>query len=292
MIRSMTAFARISAAGSLAGWTVEVRSINHRFFEFSLRVPPVLADFESEIRDKVQQQIRRGKVSVSISRNGEEERPKEISLNESAIKVYMAALAKLKKRFKAGGEISSSDLLKLPGVFTVRMPEENPRQIWARIEKLLRQAVDKTLTAKELEGKQLAKDIQQRLAGITKAVAKIEGLAKDQPARLEKRLAERMAVLLGDKGMDPERLHREAALLAERTDITEEVVRLRSHLELFGKRLQGTGEVGRELDFLCQEINREINTMGSKAQLFDISREVVFLKGELEKIREQIQNIE
>ena len=135
-------------------------------------------------------------------------------------------------------------------------------------------------------------DIQDRLAVITKAVAKIEQDAANTSGRIFKKLRGRIADLLNESTIDPERVHREAAFLAERGDITEELVRMRSHLELFSRRLKIDGEVGRELDFLCQEMNREVNTMGSKSQFFEISTEVVLIKGELEKIREQVQNIE
>lgn len=292
MIRSMTAFARETGAVQGDSWAVEIRSINHRFFDFSFKLPPVLNGFETDIRDLVQSQIRRGKIVIAISRDAEEERLKEVSLNEPAVKLYLEAISKLKKQFRVGGDITVGDLLKLPGTFTVKTPELNPDKVWQSIQKLIKQAIKQTLKAKEVEGAKLAKDIFSRLDAITKVVEKVKKLSAGEPERIYKKLTERIDVLMKDREKDTEKMQREVAFLADRSDITEEIVRLNSHLDLFKNRLKADGELGRELDFLCQEMNREINTIGSKSQLFDISKEVVFVKGELEKIREQIQNIE
>lgn len=288
----MTAFARETGAIQGATWAVEVRSINHRFFDFSVKLPPVLNGFEAEIRDLVQAHIRRGKIVVAINRDSEEERLKEVSLNEPAVKLYIEAIAKLKKQFRVSGDITVSDLLKLPGTFTVKVPELNPDKVWLAVQKLMKVVIKQTLKSKEIEGAKLAKDIFARLDAITKVVEKVKRLSEGESERIYKKLTDRIDALLKERDKDPERIQREVAFLADRSDITEEIVRLNSHLELFKNRLKADGELGRELDFLCQEMNREINTIGSKSQLFDISKEVVFVKGELEKIREQIQNIE
>ena len=293
MIRSMTAFARSSASILGANWAVEIKSINHRFFEFSLKVPSSLNGFEAQMREVTQADVKRGKVMVMIGHEGEEDKAKQVVLHEPTVKIYMAAIAKLKKQFKLAGEVSVSDIIKLPGVLTVEPSEDVTDKLWKGLEKLLKQAVKQLVKSKEIEGAKLAEDIFARLEAIEKAVEKAAKLSKSEPDRIYKKLKERIETLLGENDKDNnDRVMREVAFLAERSDITEEIVRLGSHISLFRTRLKQDGEAGRELDFLCQEMNREINTIGSKSQLFDIAKEVVFVKGELEKIREQIQNIE
>lgn len=288
----MTAFARLTGPGSRGPWTVEIRSLNHRYFEFSLKLPSSLNSIENQIREIVQARMHRGKVTVSISQDAAADKLKGVSLDEPAANYYRAAIEKLRKRFKIRDDISLGDLLTLPGIFTVESGDQDSEKSWASLKKVLVKALDGAVKAKQAEGGRLAVDIRKRLHKISDAVKKIQTLAAGRTEIVFKRLSEKLAALLNEKEIDPERTWREAAFLAERSDVTEEIVRMRSHLELFESRLAGEAEVGRELDFLCQEMNREVNTMGSKAQLFEISTEVVFMKGELEKIREQIQNIE
>lgn len=292
MIRSMTAFARVSAPAPLGKWIVEIRSVNHRYFEFSLKVPPSLYSLEGRVRERVQAQLRRGKVSLSIIQDNGQEAVKGLSLDETAVRSYLAAVEKLKKRFRLQGQISISDLIQVPGLFSFSKPEEDPEKNWLPLQRALKKVLAEAVKAKQREGGKLARDISSRVRKISQAVARIELLAAETPKRLFEKLKGRVEELLAEKEKDLDRVTREVAFLAERSDITEEIVRMKSHLELFEKRLKSETEVGRELDFLCQEMNREINTLGSKAQLFEISTEVVFVKGELEKIREQIQNIE
>lgn len=291
-MRSMTAFAQASGSSKEGAWEIEIRSLNHRYFEFSLKVPASLGALENRIRDFVQSGMRRGKITVSVSqkiKNGNEDFP---AIDEKAVKHYLKTFQSLKKKFKLSGELTLSDLLKLPGLFGGQEAELNAEKIWPELKKILQKAVERATQAKLLEGGKLAKDIQSRLQAVTKALQSIEKHTAGQAEKILKRISERIQALVEEKNLDKERLEREAAFLAERTDITEEIVRMKSHLDLFQKRLKQEAEVGRELDFLCQEMNREVNTMASKSQHFDISTEVVFVKGELEKIREQIQNIE
>ena len=293
MIRSMTAFARVAARAEDDNWVVEIRSLNHRYFEFSLKIAPALAALENRIRDLVQAKMRRGKITVAIGQDAHHNgRQRELSFDESAIKFYLSSISKLKKKFKIQGELSVAELLKLPGIFSGEESGIDPEKSWKPIKKVLGKALDQAIKAKEVEGQKLAKDIHERLAAVAKTMENIEAHAKGQGERIFKKLSERIDTLLAEKEKDTERMNREVAFLAERSDITEEIVRMKSHLDLFKSRLKGSDEVGRELDFLSQEMNREVNTMTSKAQHFEISTEVVFVKGELEKIREQIQNIE
>ncbi len=292
MVRSMTAFSRASVPSKDGTWTVEIRSLNHRYFEFSVKLPQSVAALETRIRDAVQTEMCRGKVTVGVNlERGAKDYPK-VEVNEDAVKTYLTAARQLQKKFKLSGEISIEQVLKLPGVFSSHEQEKDPEKRWPEIKKTVVKALAAATKAKEEEGRKLASDIDKRLTQIAQAVSKIEKLAKSKTETVFKKTLARLEALLGEKQQDLERVEREVAFLAERSDITEELVRMASHLDLFRSRLKGNAEVGRELDFICQEMNREVNTMASKAQLFEIATEVVFIKGELEKIREQIQNIE
>ncbi|MBI3313225.1 MAG: YicC family protein [Candidatus Omnitrophica bacterium] len=293
MIRSMTAFVREAASPKESDWVVEIRSLNHRYFEFSMKTPAVLFPLENRIRDLVQEKIKRGKVTLSISHNSEAPEAGDLKLNEEVVARYLKAIRTLKKRFKMKAEVSVQDILGLPEVFKVENGrEENPEKIWHKLEKALKHMLENASRVKEREGKKLAEDMAMRLDKIEKATRQIEQHASGHKERYFNKLSERVSQILDDREIDKERVSREVAFLAERSDITEEIVRMKSHLELFRSRLRISTEVGRELDFLCQEMLREINTMGAKSQFFEISKETVFIKGELEKIREQVQNIE
>lgn len=288
----MTAFARVSTPHRQGGWVVEFRSVNHRYFEFSVKLSPSLFPLEGRIRDLVQANISRGKVTVAVTQENGEEGIEELALDEKAVKIYLRAIHKLSRRFKLREEVSIGDLLSLPRLFTVKRPGQDAEKTWPLLKQILTKTMRLAVRSKETEGRKLASDITGRLRKIGQVLHKIEGHVAGSTDRYYEKLIEKIDQLFAEKDKDLDRFHREAAFLAERTDITEEIVRMKSHLQLFGGRLKSGTEVGRELDFLCQEMNREVNTMGSKAQFFEISTLVVFIKGELEKIREQLQNIE
>lgn len=292
MIKSMTAFARVAENSKDAGWVVEIRSLNNRYLDLSIRVPSVLASLENQIKEAVQAEVSRGKVSVAVSRDSESQEIKNVSLNEQAVELYLKSLEKLRTKYPIKGDVTMGDLLRIPGIFNIETGTQQPEKIWPFLKKLVKRTLQILGEAKTEEGRKLSKDIEERLESVAKAVARIEKLALSRSDKTFKKLKERVTALMKEAAKDEERLYREVAFLSERSDITEEIVRMKSHLELFKNRLKSQGEVGRELDFLCQEMNREVNTMGSKSQFFEISTDVVFIKGELEKIREQVQNIE
>ncbi len=293
MIRSMTCFSRGSR--SLAGrtWNFELKSVNQKYFELSLRIPQMLMTYETEIRNLVHVSIERGKVSLNISDVEESSGEVRQVLNQTQIDYYLNASEKLKKEHGLSGELQVSDLLRLPG--TIHDAASEAKKVeWKELEKALQQLLKDALVHREDEGRRLAADILDRLAIVQKLVVKIEAAAKKNVRHSYDALKKRMLEILRDSGAasDPDRIYREAAILAERSDITEEVVRMKSHLALFTGKMKLATAVGRSLDFICQEMNREANTMGSKAQLFEIAKEVIQLKSEIEKIREQVQNIE
>ncbi len=288
----MTAFARVSLAALGKHWVVEIRSLNQRYFELSLRLPPAMYPLEPQVRQLVQSVMRRGKITLSISEEGRSGESLAYELDQDQVRAYLASAKKIKSKFKMGGELTVDAVMRLPGVVKEKTAGDVQAWNWAKLSGLLKKALEKAVCHKEEEGAKLDKDFRQRLDHIVKTTHKIETLVQGNQKIYFEKLKNRLKDLLGDEKLDTDRLHREVAFLAERSDITEETVRMKSHLDLFEKWLGRQGEIGRELDFLCQEMNREANTMASKAQLFEVSQEAIAIKSEIEKIREQVQNVE
>ena len=270
---------------------MEIRSLNHRYLEFSVKSPPSLYSLEDRIRELCQTELKRGKVTVSISEL-ESFGLEELVLDEKVLRFYVAAIRKMQKRFRLNGSFSVGELLTLPRIFSVEKKAEKPEKLWASLKPVLKTALDLLLKTRLREGGELSKDLLIRIGKIEKGLGLVEAQAKTAPQEYYEKLKERIDSLFGEKGIDEQRICQEAAILAERADVTEETVRLRSHLRYFREKLAKQEEAGKELDFLLQEMNRETNTLGAKAQDFGISKEVISMKAELEKIREQIQNIE
>ena len=288
----MTAFARVSLAAGGKHWVVEIKSLNQKYFELSLRLPPAMYLFEPQVRPLVQSVMRRGKVSLSISEEGRNGEALVYELDPEQVKAYLASAKKIKTKFKLDGKLTVEEIMRLPGVVKEKTAADAQDWNWVKLSGLLKKALEKAIGHKEEEGEKLDKDFRERLQKIAKTTHKIETLVQGGQKIYFEKLKARLKDLLGDEKLDTDRLHREVAFLAERSDITEETVRMKSHLELFEKWLGRQGEIGRELDFLCQEMNREANTMASKAQLFEVSQEAIAIKSEIEKIREQVQNVE
>lgn len=291
MIRSMTGFARTASHRRNQGWGVEIRSLNHRYFEFSLKLPPSLYGLEDRIREFCQSRIRRGKVTVNINEANGNSSPEEVTLDEKVLQFYLSAFRRVQRRFHLKGDLAVSDLLSLPRIFSVEKKAQAPERLWPALRPQLEKAIGLLLQSREREGKVLSKDLLLRIRKIEKSILLIEARTKRLPREHFERLRERIQELF--KNQPPEeKLWQEAVLLVEKSDFTEETVRLKSHLGLFKEKVARGGEAGKELDFILQEMNREVNTLGAKGQDAGISREVVGVKSELEKIREQIQNIE
>jgi uncharacterized protein (TIGR00255 family) len=288
----MTAFARVSLAVGGKHWVVEIKSLNQRYFELSMRIPPGMSPLEPQARQLVQSVMRRGKITLSISEEGHAGESLEYELDQDQVRAYIASAKKIKSKFKLEGKLTVEEIMRLPGVVKEKEAEDPQAWNWVKLSGLLKRALDKAIRHKEEEGEKLDKDFRERLDHIAKTTQKIETLVRGGQKIYFEKLKSRLTDLLGDEKLDTERLYREVAFLAERSDITEETVRMKSHLELFTKWLGRPGEIGRELDFLCQEMNREANTMASKAQLFEVSQEAIAIKSEIEKIREQVQNVE
>jgi len=291
MVQSMTGFSRSEMKNGEMECVIETRSVNNRFLDISVRLPRKLMEIELKIKKKVKEKFSRGSMEINISFNNEK---KEVNLtaNLEMANVYKKILEELRTSLGMKQEIDLKDLLKFREIIKYEPPEENVDELWEMIEKNLDIALKKLQDTRLLEGTVLLEDILNRIKSILEKVEYIKG---QQPMILEnykKKLAERLLKLLEGKKTDEDRLLQEAAILADRSDISEEIVRLESHLKQFVILTKGHEAIGRQLEFLNQEMLREANTITSKANDYKVSQSVVKIKAELEKIREQIQNIE
>ncbi len=291
MIRSMTGFG--SAAGEFAGRTVtvEVKSVNNRFREVVTRMPKICAPLEEVVKKQVAARLERGRVDLWVQLDDRELKKRAIKVDFEFAWEVKALLLQLKERLGLEGSITLDQVLSL-GV--VGQEEEAPalEELWAALSPLVDKALDGLVTMREAEGLNLAADLEKRLARLAVANRKVEELASSAPDALLEKLQNRLSELGAGVKVDQTRLAQEVALLADRVDITEEVVRLGSHLTRFNDIIAGREAAGRRLDFLLQEMGREVNTMGSKAQDLEVTGLVLDMKAELEKLREQVQNIE
>lgn len=291
MVRSMTGFggARRAAAGFEI--QVELRSVNNRFFDLQLRVPRELSFLEGEILERCRARQLRGRVTVQI---GFERAPGAArpQLDGEVLAAYLEAAERLRREHGFPAPGSAAEFLALPELFTARGSEPD-RELLSRLAgEALDEALDALAAMKAREGAALAEELRGRIGVVRAALGRIEVALPDVRAALKAGLHARVAELLGEVPVDPQRLAQELAILVDRGDVTEETVRLASHLEQFSAALSDGGEVAKKLGFLLQEILREANTIGSKAQALGIIQEVLLIKEETEKIREQIQNIE
>ncbi|HYA63184.1 MAG TPA: YicC/YloC family endoribonuclease [Candidatus Sulfotelmatobacter sp.] len=298
--RSMTGYAMVR--GEFHGWhvRVSVKSVNHRFLDVKLRMPDSLEPYEHRLRQAVREQIHRGHIDVHVSAEPGEAAP--VHVNRELLKKYVDAAKDLKKRTGAKAELDVVSLLRLPGVITGLasvLPEtdEEQEEFGKALEKYLHEALGKMDEMRKTEGRHLAEELRARVSLIGDLAERVrELMATLRPAFL-RRLEARLKDLLNGTTVEPSRLAQEAALLAERSDISEELDRLRSHLQQFTKLLDGAGELGKKLDFLLQEMHREANTMLSKtpgveSEALAITGLALEIKAEIEKLREQVQNIE
>ncbi len=299
MLISMTGFGRGEASSSQSGAGItaiaEVRSVNSRFLETSIRLPRSLSEREFEVRELLRKGLGRGKVNLNVQLTGTDEAASiPLSVNESAARGYFELLDKLRTITGITAEITVRDVTSFNEVFVSDgNSSERAAQEWALVQQAIISAIEALNGMRKQEGAELEKDFHTRIATLGSLVSKIEELAKGASATEYERLKQRVLELVNDPAvLNTERLELEIALLAERLDITEEIVRFRSHIKFFNEALEGTEAAGRKLNFLLQEMNREINTMGSKANDATIAHLVVAAKEELERVREQVQNIE
>lgn len=292
MIRSMTGYGRREGTAGSASAVVEVRSVNHRFCEVVVRVPRLLGFLEEELKQAVQRRCTRGRVEVTVSLSGEIEGRKRLSLDQSLARQYHQLLRDLQRSLRLPGTVDLALVAGLRELVSVGDQPIDPRPLKGLIGRLAKGAIADLDAMRRREGGVLARDVRQRLAAVGEE-ARLIGARTPLVAREAfERMKARVEKLLDAAAPDPARLNQELAVYAERGDVSEELTRLESHLAQFERALRGREAVGRTLDFLLQEMGREINTVGSKANDAEIAGRVVRVKSELEKVREQVQNIE
>jgi len=288
----MTGFGRAEQNSKFGRLTVEISSVNSRFLESSVRLPRPYAALEPKVREVLKASIQRGKLSVFINLVESEDHANGVSINEVAARQCYRQLARLKKEFDLAGDITVGDLLRFPDIVAGDRPEPDLDALWKVVQKVLGKALKSLLTMRAREGRSLVADMRQRLKTMAVIIRDVEKATEGATQRYADRLAVRVEELLNGQKPDPTRLEEEIALFADRTDIAEECTRFRSHIDQFVSTLKQKDAVGRRLNFILQELNREVNTIGSKGSAFDISAKVISLKEEIEKLREQVQNLE
>ena len=291
MAISMTGFGRGETKGKWGTVVVEIRSLNHRYLEVIQRLPSNLLTLEDKMRDLIQKKCKRGRVTVSI---GFEKDGDLIGLkiDEKRVKHYYQIASQLKKELALSSDIGLGELLSLPEVVRVETTKEELQELWSQIREALEKALEGLLKMREEEGGALAADLTKRAGLLEKELGKISKRLPLAIKQYRQRLRSRLEELMDGGTLDPGRLEQEMVFFVENSDITEEVIRIRAHLEALQKTLALREEVGRRLDFIAQELQREVNTIGQKSRDIEISQSVIQMKGEIERIREQVQNIE
>ncbi|MGL4730453.1 MAG: YicC/YloC family endoribonuclease [Clostridium sp.] len=292
MIKSMTGFGRGSVPDGHSNFIVEIKTVNHRYFELNVRMPRALISLEDNIRKILSKKIKRGKVDVFITQKTVEKDNVEAVLNEELVKSYMECLTKIGKSYEVRDDISIMSLARLPEAITLNQKEENLEEVWKQLETSLEIAIESLVSMRIEEGKKLKEDIEKRCDLIGGYVNNINNKVPSMLVEYRERLRKRLKELLDDTQIDENRFAMEVALLADKTAIDEEVVRLNSHICQVKETLKIDEPIGRKLDFIIQEMNRETNTIASKVIDLDITNLALEIKSEIEKIREQVQNIE
>jgi len=292
LVKSMTGYGRARETRNKRDITVEVRSVNNRYLDCTVKMPRAYIFAEDAIKAQVQKAISRGKVDVFVTVDTSAADVAVVSVNEPLARSYYQALTRLRDTFDLEGDITAVTLAKFPDVLTVTKAEEDVETISADICAVLEDALEAYNAMRAVEGRKLAEDINRRVATIEAVVGKVEERSPQTVGAYRERLENKMREVLQSTAIDESRILTEAAIFADKVAVDEETVRLRSHIAQLRDMLQGGEPVGRKLDFLIQEVNRECNTIGSKCNDQTIAQDVVSMKAEVEKIREQVQNIE
>jgi uncharacterized protein (TIGR00255 family) len=291
-MNSMTGFGRADLATKFGALTVETSSVNSRFLEMSVRLPRTLAALEARVREFISSKLTRGQISVFISFGGPGNGFGSAHINKEVAAELIKELKALQKSHKLAGEVTIHDLLLVPAVIESSSDALDLDLVWKAIEKGLTKAVSDLLDVRKKEGKSMSADMKKRLSILDKTVEQVEKKSANAVQIYRTKLNERINTLLAGTGRENVRVEEEITIFADRTDITEEITRFRSHLELYASTLDQKEPSGKRLNFILQEMNREANTIGSKCADFDVSNLAIVLKEEIEKLRELVQNVE
>lgn len=292
MLKSMTGYGRVKVENAYREILVEVRSVNHRYLDLNIKVPRIYGFLEDAVKKQASEVLARGKVDLYVSVRAKEGSDLKITPNMPVIDGYMAALQAVAQRYGMEQSVTPQQLLQMPDALAVDKEEADAEVLTAEVLDVLKQALNEHSAMRDREGKKLCEDIAYRAGLIRGYVDFVEQRSPVSVEEYRQRIAVRMEELLDGSELAQQRILNEAALFADKVAVTEEIVRLRSHLGQLESMLQSPVAVGRKLDFLVQELNRETNTIGSKANDYEIAKIVVEMKAEIEKIREQIQNLE
>ncbi|MBQ9673719.1 MAG: YicC family protein [Ruminococcus sp.] len=292
MIRSMTGFGRAEATVDGRDIIFEIKSVNHRYFELNCRTTRGFGFLEERLKSYLKGKIKRGKVDVYVSLSQKEDTESIVTINKNLAAGYINALKSLADDYGIKDDISVSTVAEYSDIFQIHKAPEDEEQVWNSVQSVADAAIESFLKMREIEGSRLKEDVMSRADTILSIVEEIENTSSQRVKNYENRLKERIQELLGSAEFDEQRVLTEVAIFADKVAVDEETVRLRSHLEQLSGLMNGNSEVGRKIDFIIQEMNREANTIGSKANDSDLAHKIVDIKAEIEKIREQIQNIE
>ncbi|MBR3132502.1 MAG: YicC family protein [Clostridia bacterium] len=291
MIRSMTGFGRSKIEIEGKEYNVEIRSVNHKYTDISVKLPRQISYLEDKIRKTIADKISRGKIDIFVGLQDYSENGKDIKINREIAKAYINEFKALAEETGISQDINIIDIAKLPEVLNIKN-EENEDEIWNEVSTALNLAIDNFIEMREIEGKKIKEDLKNRIKYVSDKVEEIKkyssGLIEEYIVKLENRIKE----LLKTDVVDKDRLAQEIVIFSDKSSIEEELTRLDSHINQFVNLLEKDSPVGKKFDFIIQEMNREVNTIGSKANCLEITNRVIELKTEIENIREQIQNIE
>lgn len=293
MIRSMTGYGKQSLSVEGREYQIEIKSVNHRYLDINVKIPKAISYLEETIKKEISNKIKRGKIDVFVSFENNSEEGRKIEINKQLAKLYIEQLKELAQEEKIESNIEVMDIAKIPDVLTIKVDEENSK-IKDEIKEVTQGTVTRILDMKNIEGEKISQDLLQRIRNIQSKIveisAKSTGLIEEYVVKLEKRVKE----LLKNDEVDKTRLAQEVVIYADKCSIEEEITRLKSHIFQFENLISNNqdGAIGKKLDFIIQEMNRETNTIGSKANNLEITNGVIDIKTEIEDIREQVQNIE
>ncbi|WP_234121097.1 YicC/YloC family endoribonuclease [Clostridium hydrogenum] len=293
MLKSMTGFGRAVYDTGKRNFTIEIKSVNHRYLDLNVKLPRSLSSLEDKIRKEVQKKLSRGKVDIFLTQNIYNDDECEVRLNKALADSYYKCLNEVKSCYEVKDDISVSLICKFPDVISIEQREENYDEIWSEIQNTLKEAIDMLVLMRKKEGAKLKEDIEKKCDIIYKNICYIEEKSPCVVEEYKLKLSERIKELLGENNnVDESRIAMEVAIFADKSCIDEEIVRLKSHIVQLKETLAKDEPVGRKLDFIVQEMNREANTIASKSNDINIVQFVLDIKNDIEKIREQIQNIE
>ena len=292
MIRSMTGYGRAQSQKNGRDITVEIKSVNHKYFEFNCRTPRGYGYLEEKLNKLFSENVGRGKIDCFVTINEIGETGGTVTVDRELAKSYVDALRNEAEYLGLSDDLRLSSLLRFSDIFTVEREEADEEQVWQDVKAVADEALAAFIAMRTAEGEKLKNDVKSRGERIIELVGKVEARSPEIVSAYRKRLTDRIKEVLEDRSIDEARVVTEAAIFADKIAVDEETVRLRSHISQMNKMLDSSDAIGRKLDFLLQEMNREANTTGSKNSDLDITNTVVEIKSELEKIREQIQNIE